>query len=45
MQQININDAKPVSAATATNNTLQEFKQSATRKEHTHPYKLQTSPK
>ena len=40
--QININDAKPVSAADATDNALHEFKQSALRKEHTHPYKLQS---
>ena len=38
--QININDARPVSASTATDNVLQEFKQSALRKEHTHMYKL-----
>ena len=38
--QININDAKPVSAANATDNALHEFKQSALRKEHTYPYKL-----
>ena len=40
--QININDAKPVSSADATDNALHEFKQSALRKEHTHPYKLQS---
>ena len=38
--QININGAKPVSALTATDNALQEFKQSMERKEHTHPYTL-----
>ena len=38
--QININNAKPVSVTTATDNALQDFKQSATRKEHTHPYTL-----
>ena len=38
--KININDAKPVSAADATDNALHEFKQSALRKEHTHLYKL-----
>ena len=38
--QININDAKPVSALTATDNASQEFKQSMQRKEHTHPYTL-----
>ena len=35
---ININDAKPVSPLTATDNALQEFKQSMQRKEHTHLY-------
>ena len=40
---ININDAKPVSALTATDNALQDFKQSMQRKEHTHPYTLQSS--
>ena len=39
--QININDAKPVSASTATDNALQEFKKLALRKEHTQLYKLQ----
>ena len=38
--QININDPKPVSATAATDNTLQDFKQSAMRKDHTHPYML-----
>ena len=38
--QININDAKPVSATTASDNELQDFKQSAMRKEHTHQYRL-----
>ena len=38
--QINTNDAKPVSALTATDDALQEFKQSMQRKEHTHPYTL-----
>ena len=41
--QININDAKPVSAANGTDNALHEFKQSTLRKEHTDPYKLQSS--
>ena len=41
--QININDAKTVSALTATDNALQEFKGSMQRKEHTHPYTLQSS--
>ena len=44
-QQININNANPVSTTTATGNTLQDFKQSAMIKEHTHPYMLQNSPK
>ena len=38
--QININDAKPVLAADATNNALDKFKQSALRNRHTHPYQL-----
>ena len=41
--QININDAKSVSALTATDNALQEFKESMRRKEHTHLYTLQSS--
>ena len=41
--QININDTKPFSALTTTDNALQEFKQSMQRKEHTHPYTLQSS--
>ena len=45
MQHINFNNAKPVSATTATGNGLQDFKQSGTRKEHTHPCMLQNSPK
>ena len=40
MRQININDAKPVSAIAATDNALQDFKQSAMRREYTHPYML-----
>ena len=42
-QKININDAKPVSAITATDNALQEFKQLMLKKEHTHPYALRSS--
>ena len=38
-----LTDAKPVSALTATDNALQDFKQSMQRKEHTHPYTLQSS--
>ena len=38
--QIKINDAKPVSATTTTDNALQDFKQSAMKKEHTHLYML-----
>ena len=41
--QININGAKPFSATTATDNALQDFKQSAIRKDHTNPYMLQSS--
>ena len=41
--QININDAKPVSAADTTDNIVYEFKQSALRNEHTHLYTLQSS--
>ena len=41
--QININDAKPISASTAADNALQEFKQLALRKEPTYPVKLQSS--
>ena len=40
--QRNINDAKSVSVTTATDNALHDFKQSAMRKEHTHPYMLQS---
>ena len=39
-RKININDAKPVSAITAADNALQEFKESVLRKECTHPYTL-----
>ena len=44
-RQININDAKPVSGTATTNNALNEFKQSAMRKDHTHPYMLQSTSK
>ena len=39
-RKININDAKPVSAITAADNMLQDFKQSMLRRECTHPYGL-----
>ena len=39
-RQININDAKPVSATATTDNALQDFKQSAMKGGHTHPYML-----
>ena len=42
---INVNDAKPFLATAATNNALQDFKLSAMRREHTHPYMLQSSTK
>ena len=42
-RKINVNNAKPVSAITAADNVLQEFKQSMLRKEHTHPYTLHSS--
>ena len=42
-RKINVNNAKPVSATTAADNALQEFKQSMLRKEHTHPYTLHSS--
>ena len=38
-----VNDAKPVSAITAADNVLQEFRQSMLRKEHAHPYTLCSS--
>ena len=38
--QININNVKTVSACTASDNDLQEFKQLSLQKEHTHLYKL-----
>ena len=42
-RKININDAKRVSAITAADNALQEFKQSMFRREHTHYYSLHSS--
>ena len=42
-RKININDAKPVSAISAADNALQDFKQSMLRRECTHPYNLCSS--
>ena len=42
-RKINIKDAKPVSAITAADNTLQDFKKSILRRECTHPYNLCSS--
>ena len=42
-RKINVNDAKPVSAISATDNVLQDFKQSMLRKGGTHHYKLCSS--
>ena len=42
-RKININDAKPVSAISAANNMLEDFKQSILKREHTHPYNLCSS--
>ena len=42
-RKININDVKPVSAFTATDNMLQDFKQLMLRKENTHHYNLCSS--
>ena len=42
-RKININDAKPVSAISAADNALQDFKQSVLRRECTHPYNLHSS--
>ena len=42
-RQINSNNAKPVSAITAADNMLQDFKQSMMRRGHTHPYSLHSS--
>ena len=44
-RQININDAKPVSATATTDNALQDFKTLSNDKDHTHPYMLQSSSK
>ena len=43
-RKININDTKPVSAISAADNMLQDFKQSMLRREHTHPYNVCSSP-
>ena len=42
-RKINISDAKPVSAITAADNTLHDFKQSMLRRERTHPHNLHSS--
>ena len=42
-RKININDAKPVSAITAADNMLEDFKHSMLRRGHTHPYNLHSS--
>ena len=42
-RKININDAKPVSTISATENVLQVFKQSMFRKGGTHHYNLCSS--
>ena len=42
-RKINVNDAKPASAISATDNMLQDFKQSMLRKGSTHPYNLHSS--
>ena len=42
-RKIDINNAKPVSAISAADNVLQDFKQSMLRREHTHPYNLHSS--
>ena len=43
-RKININDPKPVSATSATDNVLQDFKQLMLRRECTLPYNLCSSP-
>ena len=43
-RKININATKPVSASTATDNALQDFKQLMLRKENTHHYNMHSSP-
>ena len=42
-RKININDAKPVSAISAADNALQDFKQSMLGREHTHSYNFHSS--
>ena len=42
-RKINLNNAKPVSAITAADNVLQDFKQSMLRRECTHSYNLCSS--
>ena len=42
-KKININDAKPVSAMSAADKALQDFRQSMLRRECTHPYNLHSS--
>ena len=42
-RKINVNDAKPVSAISAADNMLQDFKQSLLGKGSTHPYNLHSS--
>ena len=42
-RNINITNAKPVSAISAADNALQDFKQSMIRRECTHPYNLCSS--
>ena len=43
IRKIYINDAKPVSAITAADNALQDFKKSMLGRECTHPYNLHSS--
>ena len=42
-RKININNAKPVSAITAADKVLQDFKKSMLRRQHIHPYSLHSS--
>ena len=42
-RKIKINNANPVSAILATDNVLQDFKQSMLRREHTHFYNLHSA--
>ena len=44
-RQININNAKPISAKAAIDSALQDFKQAAMKREHTHLYDLRSSAK